>query len=96
MQIRDTHAIVTGGSQGIGLATARILTARGARVSLIARDRARLDDAVRAVGPGTVAASADVTDPASVDRAVAELSASQGPCDLLVSAAGASTPRLLR
>ena len=33
------HAIVTGGSQGIGLATARLLAARGARVSLVARDR---------------------------------------------------------
>jgi 3-dehydrosphinganine reductase len=92
MQIRGTHAIVTGGSQGIGLSTARILADRGARVSLIARDQGRLDEAVRAVGPGAVAASADVTDPAAVDRAVAELGATQGPCDLLVAAAGASHP----
>jgi 3-dehydrosphinganine reductase len=92
MQIRDSHVIVTGGSQGIGLATARILAARGARVSLVARDRARLDDAARRVGPGTVAASADVTDAEGIDRAFAELAAAQGPCDLLVSAAGASHP----
>src|SRR5262245_940253 len=92
MEIRDAHAIVTGGTQGIGLSTARVLAARGARVSLIARDRGRLDEAVRSVGPGTQAASADVTDPAAVDRTVAELVAGQGPCDLLVSAAGASHP----
>jgi 3-dehydrosphinganine reductase len=92
MQIRGVHAIVTGGSQGIGLSTARILADRGARVSLIARDQARLDDAVHAVGPGAIAASADITDPAAVERAVADLCAAQGPCDLLISAAGASHP----
>jgi 3-dehydrosphinganine reductase len=92
MHLRGIHAIVTGGSQGIGLSTARILADRGARVSLIARDRARLDDAVRAVGPGAIAASADVIDATAVDRAVAELCATQGPCDLLVASAGASHP----
>src|SRR3954462_3874839 len=92
MQLRGAHAIVTGGSQGIGLSTARILVSRGARVSLIARDQARLDDAVRAAGPGALAASADVTDAVAVDRAVAEVCATQGPCDLLVAAAGASHP----
>src|SRR4029078_6516067 len=47
------------------------------------------------VGPGTVAASADVTDAAAVDRAVAEGAATQGPGDLLISAAGAWTPGYL-
>lgn len=92
MRIRDVHAIVTGGSQGIGLATARVLALRGARVSLIARDVARLQAAAAAVGPGTEFAPADVTDPAAVDAAVADLVVAQGQCDLLVTAAGASHP----
>ena len=51
MQVRDIHAIVTGGTQGIGLSTARILASRGARVSLIARDLVRLQDASPRSGP---------------------------------------------
>jgi len=92
MRIRDVHAIVTGGSQGIGLATARVLASRGARVSVIARDFARLQRAAAAIGPGTAVASADVTDAAAVDAAVVELVGAQGPCDLLITAAGASHP----
>jgi 3-dehydrosphinganine reductase len=92
MRISNAHAIVTGGSQGIGLATARILASRGARVSLIARDARRLDDAAAAVGPGTKVAPADVSDDAAVTAAIAELVAAQGPCELLVTAAGASHP----
>jgi 3-dehydrosphinganine reductase len=92
MRIRDAHVIVTGGSQGIGLATARVLVQRGARVSLIARDRERLEQAASAVGPGAAVASADVTDAAQVDAAIAELVGRQGACDLMITAAGASHP----
>src|SRR4051812_27076758 len=92
MRIRDAHVIVTGGSQGIGLATARVLTSRGARVSLIARDQPRLEQAAAAAGPGVAIASADVTDPAQVDAAIADLVNEQGPCDVLITAAGASHP----
>ncbi|MGZ4736209.1 MAG: SDR family oxidoreductase [Acidimicrobiia bacterium] len=92
MRIRDAHAIVTGGSQGIGLATARVLASRGARVSLIARDEGRLAQAAAAVGPGTHVASADVTDLDAVTNAIDGLVAEQGPCELLVTAAGSSYP----
>ena len=65
-RLADAHVVITGGSSGIGLATARLAVARsGARVSLIARDEARLGgrgvattSARRAVG----VASADVAD----------------------------------
>jgi 3-dehydrosphinganine reductase len=92
MQIRDRHAIVTGGSQGIGLATARVLASRGARVSLIARDAERLEAAAAGVGPGTATARADVTQDGAVRRAVEAVVATHGPCDLLITAAGASHP----
>jgi 3-dehydrosphinganine reductase len=92
MELRGVHAIVTGGTQGIGLATARILASRGAHVSLIARDSDRLQQAAAAVGPRTEVASADVTDADAVTAAIAGLVAKQGPCDLLVTAAGSSHP----
>ena len=40
--VKGCHAIVTGGSSGIGLAVATMLAAKGAKVSLIARDAAKL------------------------------------------------------
>ena len=43
-------AAVTGASRGIGLATARVLAERGARVALIGRTRASPDDAVASIG----------------------------------------------
>jgi NAD(P)-dependent dehydrogenase (short-subunit alcohol dehydrogenase family) len=43
--------VITGGSSGIGLAAAQQATARGARVSLLARDRARLAEAASSAAP---------------------------------------------
>jgi 3-dehydrosphinganine reductase len=90
--VAGRHVIVTGGSSGIGLATARLLALRGARVSIVARDEARLDAASRAIGPSTAVASADVRDPRRVQDAFARLTDVAGPCDVLVAAAGFATP----
>lgn len=85
-------ALITGGSGGIGLATARVLAARGARVVLAGRDRARLDeavDAVRAAAPqaetGTLVL--DLSDLASV-RSAARRIAETESIDLLFNNAG--------
>jgi 3-dehydrosphinganine reductase len=90
--IAGRHVVVTGGSSGIGLATARLLARGGARVSLVARDPSRLADAARAVGPSTEVASVDVRDPDRVRTAFEGLVAASGPCDVLVAAAGYSEP----
>ncbi len=53
--LKDKVAIVTGGSSGIGLETARLLLREGARVAICGRDEARLNEAavdLRAAGPG--------------------------------------------
>ena len=47
----DRVAIVTGGSQGIGLATVQAFAARGMSVVAAARDRSRLDEAIAALDP---------------------------------------------
>jgi 3-dehydrosphinganine reductase len=92
-----THVVVTGGSSGIGLATAKLLAGRGARVSLIARDEGRLARAVaeirdEAPAASVVPAAADVTDAVAVNRAVAIATGRHGPCDVLVTAAGSAHP----
>jgi 3-dehydrosphinganine reductase len=92
---RDTHAIITGGSRGIGFATARALSERGVRVSLIARDPDVLGQAagrLGASGAPVATAAADVADAAAVTAAIDELTATHGSCDLLVTSAGATRP----
>jgi 3-dehydrosphinganine reductase len=90
-----THAIITGGSSGIGLATARLLVSRGARVSLVARGAERLEKAARRLqdcGGRVATASVDVADQDGVDKAFASLVERQGSCDILVTSAGITHP----
>jgi 3-dehydrosphinganine reductase len=90
--IAGSHMVVTGGSSGIGLATARACAARGARVSIIGRDADRLAAAKRQLGRDAAVAAADVTDPEALDTAFADLSHVHGPCEVLVAAAGEAEP----
>lgn len=91
-RIAGAHVIVTGGSQGIGLATADACARRGARVSILARDPGRLAQARNALPDGAATASADVTDPTALNAAVDDLVAVHGPCDILVASAGRAEP----
>jgi NAD(P)-dependent dehydrogenase (short-subunit alcohol dehydrogenase family) len=84
-------AIVTGASSGLGRHFAQVMARAGARVVLMARRTDRLADAVAEIerAGGTAAAVAcDVTDYASVRRAVDEAETRHGPVDLLVNNAG--------
>ncbi len=84
-------AVVTGGSSGIGLATARILLAEGARVAICGRDAARLEAARLSLGGGDalLALPCDVLDRDAVSSFAAAVSAwSGGRLDLLVNNAG--------
>ena len=85
--------LITGGSRGVGLATARLLTQQGAGVALVGRDAEQLavaEESVREAMPGApvVGISADVTDPASMERAVQQSEAQLGGVDVLVNNAG--------
>ncbi|HUV11554.1 MAG TPA: SDR family oxidoreductase [Acidimicrobiia bacterium] len=97
-KLADAHVLVTGGSAGIGLATARLALERGARVSIVARDPDRLAAATAGleaeIGDATRVAAepADVTDPIRLEQAVALLAAQFGPVDVLVANAGAAVP----
>lgn len=89
--LEGRHALVTGGARGIGLACARALLARGARVTLLGRDGATLEAAVRELGgsqDAVQAVQADIADEASVRQAFAQAEAAFGPVQVLVNNAG--------
>ena len=83
---RSTHALVTGGSRGIGREIASTLSRAGATVTVLGRDRAALDEAI-ALGAAHFAEVADVADQAAVGAAIAAAIARQ-PIDILVANAG--------
>ena len=62
MDFHGQHIVVTGGSSGLGLVTAQLLASRGARVSLIARRKELLDEAVAGIGENAAGFAADVAD----------------------------------
>lgn len=85
------RAIVTGGSRGIGLATARRLAAEGVRCAIGARGEAVLRSAAEDIASGTgtavVPVAVDVRDPASVSRFVDAAAEALGGVDILVNSA---------
>ncbi len=90
-EFRDTVGIVTGASSGIGAQLARDLAARGMRVAVLARreDRLRaLAAEIASRGGETVPVACDVSDRASVERAIATVVERYGRVDLLVNNAG--------
>jgi 3-dehydrosphinganine reductase len=97
-RLEEAHVLITGGSSGIGLATAGRALVRGARVSLVARDTERLasaeDQLEAAAGdPARVCAEpADVTDRESFEAALGLIIAQFGPVDVLVTSAGGAHP----
>lgn len=89
------HAILTGGSSGIGRATAVRLAREGAHVSIVARGRARLDEAKEAIAAARKTREqrvgvfvADVTERKQVAGAVAAAIEENGPPDILMTSAG--------
>jgi NADP-dependent 3-hydroxy acid dehydrogenase YdfG len=82
-------AVVTGATSGIGAATARRLARDGASVALVGRRGERLSDlADQLAGATTVPVSADVTDPAGLERVAETVHAELGRVDLVVANAG--------
>lgn len=83
------HAFITGAGSGIGAAIAERLHALGARVTLVGRTAARLEEKAAAL-PGAIAVTADVTQPGSVAAAVEQAVARHGTVTILVNNAGAA------
>ena len=82
----NRHALITGGGTGIGAATARMLAAEGAAVSLIGRRREPLEAVAAEIGGR--AFPADVTDRLAMEKAFGEARAASGPLDFVILNAG--------
>jgi NAD(P)-dependent dehydrogenase (short-subunit alcohol dehydrogenase family) len=94
MRLANKTALITGGNSGIGLATAKLFVAEGARVAITGRDQAKLEAAAKELGPNALAIVADATDVAATERAVAKAVEKFGKLDIVFANAGisASTP----
>ena len=98
MTFHQRHVIITGGSSGIGRAIARLLTQRGAHISIIARRQELLDetltelDGLRSTPAQRLTVySADLADWEQAKQAIATLTADIPP-DILINAAGFAHP----
>src|SRR5258708_9183642 len=94
MRLANKTAFITGGNSGIGLATARLFVAEGARVAITGRNGATLDAAVKELGPNALAIVADATDIAATETAIKQAVEKFGKLDIVFANAGisASTP----
>jgi short-subunit dehydrogenase len=89
--LRNRIVLITGGSRGLGLALAREMAVRGARLAICGRDpdsleRARASLAHR--GAEVIAVPCDLTDPASVQQLIEVVHRKLGPVDILINNAG--------
>ncbi|HEY6136214.1 MAG TPA: SDR family NAD(P)-dependent oxidoreductase [Thermoanaerobaculia bacterium] len=89
MKIDRARALVTGGSSGIGFATAKLLAERGARVAICGRDREKLERAAKEIGATGIAA--DVAVESDCVNVVAEVVREFDDYNVLVNNAGFGT-----
>ena len=82
------HALVTGASGGLGQAIARALHGQGAVVALSGTRREALDALAAELGPRTRVTPCNLSEPAAVERLIAEAEAAMGQVDILVNNAG--------
>lgn len=87
-KLENKIALVTGGSSGIGLATAKRFALEGARVFITGRRKEELDAAAKAIGPAATAVQSDASNLADLDRLFAVIKEKAGRLDVLFGNAG--------
>jgi 3-oxoacyl-[acyl-carrier protein] reductase len=88
VSIQDRVAVITGAGRGIGRAIAVELGRLGARVALVARNKAELEETARLAGGSATVIPADVRKKDDLQNLFAQVAAAMGPVDILVNAAG--------
>jgi NAD(P)-dependent dehydrogenase (short-subunit alcohol dehydrogenase family) len=95
LRLQGKVAVVTGGSSGMGLATAKRFVEEGAFVYIIGRRQAELDRAVSLIGRNVAAVQGDVSNLADLDRLYAKVAREKGKIDILFVGAGIVDPQPL-
>jgi len=88
-------AVITGGSSGIGLATAQRFVDEGAHVFIMGRRRSELDKTKALIGEGLSTVTGDVTNSADLDKLFLTVFDKEGGLDILVVNSGRAEPEML-
>lgn len=88
MRLQNKVAVITGGNSGIGLATAKVFLAEGARVVITGRNQKTLAEAAESLGKGVLPLQVDVNDIAATEAAFAKAAAEVGKFDIVFANAG--------
>ena len=94
-RLQGKVAVITGGSSGLGLATAQRFVKEGAFVYLTGRRQSDLDMAAALIGEGVAPARGDVQDLGDLDRLYERIKEEKGKIDILVADAGFIDPQPL-
>lgn len=91
-RLKGKTALITGGTTGIGLATAKLFLQEGARVAITGQDPARVADAALTLGAGVIAIRADVTSASDMASVAKRLKEEFGGLDIVFANAGIAKP----
>jgi NAD(P)-dependent dehydrogenase (short-subunit alcohol dehydrogenase family) len=87
-KLRGKVALITGGTAGIGLATAKLFVKEGAYVFITGRRQKQLDEAVKAVGSNVSGVQGDIANLADLDRLYEAVAKVKGKIDIVFANAG--------
>jgi NAD(P)-dependent dehydrogenase (short-subunit alcohol dehydrogenase family) len=87
-KLKDKIAVITGATDGMALATAKLFVAEGAYVFITGRRQEKLDEAVKAIGKNVTGIQADSSKLDDLDRVFAQVKKEKGRVDVLFASAG--------
>jgi len=94
-RLEGKTALITGGTTGIGRATAELFIQHGARVAITGQDEQRVAEAAAALGPQAIGIRADVSKTADMEALASRLKTHFGKLDIVFANAGIARPRPL-